>query len=1075
MGATASAINTENLADEHILTLVNTFQNACFKAALSDVQHCSDDACAPISNLSPEEKMSRLFELADTNHDGKLDEGEISVLLHKLDLEDDVVSQLDTHLHKILKKGSNSTFSFVLNQFLDLMNPAKAVQCVPPLMDGEPKRVVFVGVTGSGKSSLCTSLTGQSPEKSCFEIGESASSMTVVCSRSQHKWFGEEDKEEFVCVDTPGLDDELGRDDEHINSIITELKTMEYINAVVLVLNSENTRFSTSLQKMIKEFEKAFDPRFYSHTVVVLTKWYLDKRAKSQRKKKKRTEETVAKELNAKFVNSPQLRVNFEMPIVCVDSFYNDPETYEEDEIMDGRTRMEAIMNKIPNGKFRTADINTVKPKLLSMRGLENARLEVGSGVGCIIPIQFDKSIEIKAWKIEPDLPAGMSIVDTKSGALGGTPSVISPPTMYELSCQSIGGWSNILKFDLSVNHSIAYMKEIVGKAQSIQQISESFDCEKDLPETADAIDSKIESEKISLQELLQNDIVSLQGEHSKCSTWPDLENMLRNEFDLRLSQTTNAYRQAAGRSLSEQHERDNAIMSVNILIAKKTKSVGMLNSAICRAESFGAKNLDAAQAYLVSITPGPCIFKDKGCSAFGTADDLKQHQPCCLFGQGFQYLRRSELKYVMPDSAYDGCKVAVRENQGLDKKVFDGEYKWHPMGFYLYSNEDQESFTAIRRKDGNGTRDSDASHWELCTLKPEDGTVDKILDTSNNDCKDVKDADFKTVEILLSPCPEWIEIERNSSIFKEQRLQASSLKLLYFGGMWCPYCPPFTAILKVFYERVRELKGADAIDVIFISSDKTIKDQAKYYDSHHADWLVVPYNEKDGIKRILNDKYEVTGIPTCTLVNDMMKRIDDEDVDGKDLRRMLNSFPKTPGPLQDASAIEIYDKLRKAVTDSTASIADDESSGKCDIFISLRYAEAEKYARQIVNGLKEKEPSINTIIIDAEVGENIAEKVANSIDESKLCLIMGSKTYGQETASTFSTYEELEYIKSEKKPIFLVKMCERFEVPTTRLKLNNSISFFYWDTDKLMPDDLIPKIMDSFTKAATGNLSVKQ
>ena len=66
----------------------------------------------------------------------------------------------------------------------------------------------------------------------------------------------------------------------------------------------------------------------------------------------------------------------------------------------------------------------------------------------------------------------------------------------------------------------------------------------------------------------------------------------------------------------------------------------------------------------------------------------------------------------------------------------------------------------------------------------------------------------------------------------------ASSLKLLYFGGMWCPYSS-FTAILKVFYERVRELKGADAIDVIFISSDKTIKDQAKYYDSHHADWLL--------------------------------------------------------------------------------------------------------------------------------------------------------------------------------------------------------------------------------------------
>ena len=78
MGATASAINTEDLADEHILDLVNTFQDACLKAALSEVPDCSENACSPISTLTPEEKMSRLFELADSNHDGKLDEGEIT-------------------------------------------------------------------------------------------------------------------------------------------------------------------------------------------------------------------------------------------------------------------------------------------------------------------------------------------------------------------------------------------------------------------------------------------------------------------------------------------------------------------------------------------------------------------------------------------------------------------------------------------------------------------------------------------------------------------------------------------------------------------------------------------------------------------------------------------------------------------------------------------------------------------------------------------------------------------------------------------------------------------------------------
>lgn len=257
-----------------------------------------------------------------------------------------------------------------------------------------------------------------------------------------------------------------------------------------------------------------------------------------------------------------------------------------------------------------------------------------------------------------------------------------------------------------------------------------------------------------------------------------------------------------------------------------------------------------------------------------------------------------------------------------------------------------------------------------------------------------------------------------------------------------------------------------------FFSSDRSINDQAKYYDGHHGDWLVVPFKEKGDLKGILNDKYEVSGIPTCVLVNDLMERIDDEEVPGKDLRNMLADFPKTPGPAQDTMAIEIYDKLRNAVTESTATL--NEKTGECDIFISLRYNEAEKYARQIVNALEEKLPSINAVIINADIGENIAEQIVRSIDESKLCLIMGSATYGLETASTFSTYEELEYIRSEKKSIFVIKMCERYEVSTTRLKLNNSIMYYFWKNPEKEPmkDDLIQKIMDSYTKAAAAHSS---
>ena len=54
-------------------------------------------------------------------------------------------------------------------------------------MASEPPRVVFVGCTGSGKSSLCTAMTGQDKsnedrEASTFKIGKGAKSETTECT-----------------------------------------------------------------------------------------------------------------------------------------------------------------------------------------------------------------------------------------------------------------------------------------------------------------------------------------------------------------------------------------------------------------------------------------------------------------------------------------------------------------------------------------------------------------------------------------------------------------------------------------------------------------------------------------------------------------------------------------------------------------------------------------------------------------------------------------------------------------------------------------------------------------------------
>jgi len=66
-----------------------------------------------------------------------------------------------------------------------------------PLLQGEAPRVVFIGSTGSGKSSLCTALTGQDKSNearagSSFKVGKGAKSETTECAIEEHKWLGQE-------------------------------------------------------------------------------------------------------------------------------------------------------------------------------------------------------------------------------------------------------------------------------------------------------------------------------------------------------------------------------------------------------------------------------------------------------------------------------------------------------------------------------------------------------------------------------------------------------------------------------------------------------------------------------------------------------------------------------------------------------------------------------------------------------------------------------------------------------------------------------------------------------------------
>jgi hypothetical protein len=74
--------------------------------------------------------------------------------------------------------------------------------------------------------------------------------------------------------------------------------------------------------------------------------------------------------------------------------------------------------------------------------------------------------------------------------------------------------------------------------------------------------------------------------------------------------------------------------------------------------------------------------------------------------------------------------------------------------------------------------------------------------------------------------------------------------------------------------------------------------------------------------------------------------------------------------------------------------------------------------------------------------GENIA--LAENLVEAEL-VVSSMKSYGLTTESSYSTHQELQFIMEEKKPFFLIKMCDRYEHALVRLYFNTKVSYFHW------------------------------
>ena len=146
------------------------------------------------------------------------------------------------------------------------------------------KKLLVIGKTGTGKSSLCNVLTGNLPNAKIFPVSAKANTCTQQTTFADANFCGDPSKPLSV-IDTIGFDDPTK---DHDAKIIAELvlqlqQNCDYINTFVMAVNGQNPRLDGSLISMIKILEKMFTKKFWDQTVIVFTRLHMDQASKERR------------------------------------------------------------------------------------------------------------------------------------------------------------------------------------------------------------------------------------------------------------------------------------------------------------------------------------------------------------------------------------------------------------------------------------------------------------------------------------------------------------------------------------------------------------------------------------------------------------------------------------------------------------------------------------------------------------------------------------------------------------------------------------------------------------------------
>lgn len=236
-------------------------------------------------------------------------------------------------------------------------------------------RIVILGATGVGKSSLANVLLGRDKnyegeefQNGCFRVSTGLDSITKDTCADQGYWLGDPDIQRFTVIDTPGFGDKLVEEEKTIENLVTTLRDqIKYVHVFIIAFKQTDNRMTNSLRSMISLFEKMFGNKFWDNAILEATHWNhgIDSERIRQASHPPLTEKFWTDEFNR--ILKTEYNVKKDLKSIFIDTYYHH-ESARETEVFSNNSQ-ELLDFALSRKAFQCKDIEIA---LTEIRQLQN-------------------------------------------------------------------------------------------------------------------------------------------------------------------------------------------------------------------------------------------------------------------------------------------------------------------------------------------------------------------------------------------------------------------------------------------------------------------------------------------------------------------------------------------------------------------------------------------------------------------------------------------------------------------------------------------------------------------------------